>query len=138
MMISTKGRYALRIMVDLANHRSSLVSVSSIASRQCISDKYIEQIMTVLKRAGYIEAVRGALGGYKLARSPQEYLVGDVLRLMEGTLSPVDCLSDVKDGCEQKNNCPTIHMWKELKAAIAGVVDKYTIADLMQDEDEKE
>lgn len=133
MMISTKGRYALRIMVDLANHRSSLVSVSSIAGRQCISDKYIEQIMTILKRAGFIEATRGAAGGYKLARPPQQYRVGDILRLMEGTLSPVDCLSDMGEGCDRSASCPTIVMWQELKDAISSVVDKYTIADLMQD-----
>lgn len=130
-MISTKARYALRIMVDLANHRNELVSVSSIASRQCISDKYIEQIMTILKRAGYITAVRGAQGGYRLASAPSQYRVGDILRLLEGSLSPVDCLSDKNVGCERMDSCPTIKMWKELKAAINGVVDAYTIEDLM-------
>ncbi len=132
MKISTKGRYGLRIMLDLAlAPRGEYVSIKSIASRQSISEKYMEQIVTTLNRAGFVKSVRGARGGYMLARDPGDYTVGMILRQMEGSLAPVSCLDTGAEDCERCNRCVTVQVWKQLKDAIDGVVDRITLADLV-------
>lgn len=130
MKISTKGRYALRLMLDLAlNNTGEYITIKSIAARQEISEKYLEQIISMLNRAAYVKSVRGAQGGYRLAKDPKEYTVGMILRLTEGSLYPVDCLDD--EDCSRNNGCATKEVWKELYEAICGVVDHITLQDLM-------
>ena len=132
MKISTKGRYGLRIMLDLAlAPKDEYVSIKSIASRQDISEKYMEQIVTILNRAGYVCSIRGAKGGYMLAKDPNEYTVGMILRQMEGSLAPVSCLETGKEDCERCNQCVTVKLWGQLKSAIDGVIDNITLADLV-------
>lgn len=131
MKISTKGRYALRLMLDLAlNNTGEYITIKSIAARQDISEKYLEQIISMLNRAGYVKSVRGAGGGYRLAKDPAEYTVGMILRLTEGSLAPVDCLEG--GSCERKDNCVTIEVWEELYEAIRSVVDRITLKDLVE------
>ena len=122
MKISTKGRYALRLMLDLAlNNTGEAVSLKDIARRQDISDKYLEQIISILNKAGYVRSIRGAQGGYMLRRPPKEYTVGMILRLTEGTLAPVSCLKDDAVPCDRAGDCCTLPIWKGL----AELVDKY-------------
>jgi len=131
MKISTKGRYALRLMLDLAlNNTGEYIKIKNISERQEISEKYLEQIVTNLSRAGYVKSVRGAQGGYKLARTPGEYTVGMILRLTEGSLAPVACLDDETE-CNKIDDCVTIEVWKQLDTAIKGVVDRITLQDLV-------
>lgn len=133
MKISTKGRYALRIMLDLAMHDSGeSVRVKEISQRQGISDKYLEQIISILNRAGYVRSTRGPQGGYRLARKPEEYTVGMILRLTEGSLSPVACMEDETNQCERQNECATLILWKKMDDAIKQIVDTYTLADLLE------
>jgi Rrf2 family protein len=132
MKISTKGRYALRLMLDLAlNNTGEYITIKSIAARQEISEKYLEQIISQLNRAGYVKSVRGAQGGYKLAKEPAEYTVGMILRLTEGSLVPVDCLEDGNDDCSRSNGCVTKEVWQELYEAISSVVDRITLQNLV-------
>lgn len=133
MKISTKGRYALRLMLDIAQNSSDKpVSVKEIASRQDISDKYLEQIISMLNGAGYVRSIRGPQGGYLLRKKPEEYTVGMILRLTEGTLSPVPCVEEDALPCEREEGCATIKLWRKLNDAISGVVDHVTLADLME------
>lgn len=133
MMISTKGRYALRVMVDLAEQqKAGYIPLKEVAARQNISQKYLESIMTVLSKNGFIEAVHGKGGGYRLNREPNEYMVGDILRLTEGTLAPVSCLECGAKPCDQAAQCRTLFMWKELNEIVNNYLDNVTIADLMQ------
>lgn len=133
MKISTKGRYAVRVMLDLALHNTGeCIKVKEIAERQRVSEKYLEQIIAILNKAGYVRSVRGAQGGYRLAKAPQEYTVGMILRLTEGSLAPVACLDAGADTCERVDTCETLGVWKELYSAINQVVDGVTIADLME------
>lgn len=130
MKISTKGRYGLRMMTDLAvYYDQGLVPLKEIAARQEISEKYLEQIMMQLNRSGLVRSVRGAQGGYSLSRPPKEITVGMVLRVMEGSLAPVDC-ADGSDGCSRAHACVTFDVWKRLKEAIEQVVDTTTLEDL--------
>ncbi|MEK0452976.1 MAG: HTH-type transcriptional regulator CymR [Synergistaceae bacterium] len=132
MKISTRGRYALRLMLDLAlNGPDQYVTIKSISDRQDISNKYLEQIITALSRAGYVKSIRGAQGGYKLARPAEEYTVGMVLRLIEGSLAPVACMDDTPNKCPRSNDCVTLDVWKKLNDAINDVVDNITLADLV-------
>ena len=132
MKISTKGRYALRIMIDLGlNSNNQPVRVKDIAKRQEISDKYLEQIISILNRAGYVKSIRGPQGGYLLCKKPCEYTVGMILRLTEGNLSPVSCLEDEVNLCSRKNECATLILWHKLDDAIKSVVDHYTLEDLI-------
>ena len=132
MKISTKGRYALRLMLDLAlNNTGEYISIKSIASRQDISEKYLEQIISLLNRAGYVKSIRGAQGGYRLSKDPKEYTVGMLLRLTEGSLMPVDCLDLNIDDCDRVNACVTREVWQKLYDAILGVVDHITLQDLV-------
>ncbi|MBQ8966187.1 Rrf2 family transcriptional regulator [Ruminococcus sp.] len=132
MKISTKGRYALRLMTDLAmHHEDGYVPIKVIAERQNISDKYLEQIISILSRAGYVRSIRGAGGGYTLAYPPEKYTVGMILRLTEGSLAPVACLETEENLCERAESCPTLFIWERLYEAINDVVDNITIADIV-------
>lgn len=132
MKISTKGRYALRLMLQLAlSGDDQYVKIREIAEKQKISDKYLEQIVTILSRAGYVRSIRGAGGGYKLAKKPEEYTVGMILRLTEGSLAPVACVDYQESECDSFAHCATIEVWKRLNNAIAGVVDSITLQDLV-------
>jgi Rrf2 family protein len=132
MKISTKGRYALRVMIDLALHSDgAFVSLKDIAIRQEISNKYLEQIISLLNKAGYLESARGNTGGYKLTKKPSEYVIGDILRATEGDLSPIFCLTD-DGGCSRKENCKTFSFWQGLDNVIAEYVDSKTLEDLIK------
>jgi len=132
MKISTKGRYALRLMLDLAlNHTGEYISIKSISARQEISEKYLEQIITQLNRAGFVKSIRGAQGGYMLAKNPSEYTVGMILRLMEGSLAPVSCLDNDDNNCDRAATCVTQEVFQNIMDAVANVVDNITLADLV-------
>ena len=133
MKISTKGRYALRLMLDLAlNNTGEPVRIKDIAARQEISDKYLEQIISTLNKAGYVKSIRGPQGGYRLAKEPEKYTVGMILRLTEGSLAPVSCLEGDVNTCERQEACVTLRLWQMLDTAISEVVDKVTLADLVE------
>ncbi|MGN1171333.1 MAG: RrF2 family transcriptional regulator, partial [Lachnospiraceae bacterium] len=119
------------------NNTGEYIKVKDIAARQEISEKYLEQIISVLNKAGYVRSVRGAQGGYKIARDPKEYTVGMILRLTEGSLNPVSCLDDDVNECERCDTCETIAVWKDLAKAINSVVDGVTIADLVERHQER-
>lgn len=132
MKISTKGRYALRMMLDLAiNNTGEYIPIKSIAARQEISGKYLEQIITQLNKAGYVKSVRGAQGGYMLSKDPSEYTVGMILRLMEGNFTFVNCLDDEETPCDRASACVTQEIWRKMQDAIEGVIDNITLADLV-------
>ncbi|MDR2933409.1 MAG: Rrf2 family transcriptional regulator [Oscillospiraceae bacterium] len=132
MKISTKGRYGLRIMLELSLHfDKNLLTVREIAEKQGISEKYIEQIISVLNKAGLVRSQRGAAGGYKLAEPPQATTVGAILRVTEGGLNVVDCVSGNADSCDMIEECVTIDVWRAIKEAIESVVDNITLADLV-------
>ena len=135
MKISTKGRYALRLMLDLAlDDTGGYVTIKSISARQAISDKYLEQIIPVLSRAGFVKSARGAQGGYKLARPAEEYTVGMILRLIEGALVPVACMADKPNQCPRSAACVTLDVWKKIDEAVSGVIDNITLSDLVKRE----
>ncbi len=132
MKISTRGRYALRIMLDMAlSDTGKPVRVKEIAQRQDISEKYMEQIMSLLNKAGFVRSIRGPQGGYYLARKPEDYTVGMILRLTEGSMSPIDCLEYGNTPCPRVEECITRILWKRLDEAIRGVIDTVTLADLV-------
>jgi len=132
MKISTKGRYALRMMIDLAEHGGNgFVRLREIAERQQISDKYLEQITSQLVKAGFIKGVRGSQGGYKLNKSPSQYSIGSILRITEGSLAPVACLDDPVNTCPHAAECPTLGLWKGLDNLISNYLDGKTLKDLM-------
>lgn len=133
MLISTKGRYALRVMIDLAEHQDSeRTPLKEIAERQEISQKYIEAIMTLLSKKGLVDAVHGKGGGYMLNRKPEDYKIGEILRLTEGSLSPVACLEAGAAECPRKNNCRTLPLWTKLDELVEGYLDSISLADLMK------
>ncbi len=135
MKISTKGRYALRTMIDLAmNDTGENISIKAIAARQGISTKYLEQIISTLNKAGYVKSERGANGGYRLTKKPEEYTVGMILRLTEGSLAITTCTQDEQNLCERYGCCTTVKVWEKINKAISDVVDNITIADLVADE----
>ena len=132
MKISTKGRYALRLMVDLAlNNTGEPISLKDIARKENISDKYLEQIISVLNKAGYVRSIRGAQGGYMLRKKPEDYTVGMILRQTEGSLAPVACLEDEDTECERVDDCVSLIVYRKLNNAINEVVDGITLADLV-------
>ncbi|MDD6216800.1 MAG: Rrf2 family transcriptional regulator [Roseburia sp.] len=138
MKVSTKGRYALRLMLDLAiNNSGEPISLKDIARRQGISDKYLEQIISVLNKANYVKSIRGAQGGYILRMKPEEYTVGIILRLTEGSLAPVACVEDEENTCDRVHDCATIMVWQKMNDAINEVVDSITLADLVDFEMQK-
>ncbi len=134
MKISTRGRYALRLMVDLAvNGEEKCIPLREIADRQQVSDKYLEQIITKLSKAGLVKSVRGAQGGYVLTRSPQQYTVGMILRQTEGSLVPVSCVDHPQAGhCSQEEVCVTQEVWRKIGEAVSDVVDHITLAELAE------
>ena len=138
MKISTTGRYALRLMIDLAENSSgNPVSLKDVAKRQGISDKYLEQIISVLNKAGYVRSVRGAQGGYLLKSDPETYTVGMILRQTEGSLAPVSCIEDDEIICDRQEQCVTSIVYKKINDAISNVVDNITLQDLVDWQSEK-
>lgn len=138
MKISTKGRYALRLMLDLATYNTGEpVSIKDIAKRQQISEKYLEQIISILNKAGYVRSIRGPQGGYILKRNPDEYTVGMILRLTEGDLAPVSCVAEGNDECDKRDTCVTIKVWRRINDAVNNVVDNITLEDLLEWQAEK-
>ena len=129
-MVSTKGRYALRVMIDLAQHTGELLPLKEIAVRQSISLKYLETIMPSLKEAGFVDGTHGKGGGYRLTRPAETYSVGEILRITEGSTSPVACL-DSDRPCERAANCPTLPVWKELDTIISDYLDSVKLTDLL-------
>lgn len=133
MKISTKGRYAIRLMIDIAmNDTGEPVRIKDIAKRQEISDKYLEQIISILNKAGYVKSVRGPQGGYMLVKRPEEYTAGMILRLTEGSLAPVSCLEYEVNDCNRQEQCATLELWKRIDNAVKSVVDTVTLADLVE------
>ena len=133
MMISTRGRYALRVMLDLAdNYSEGYIPMKDVANRQELSLKYIERIMPVLSKNNLVEGVHGKGGGYRLTRQPEDYKVGDILRLAEGDLAPVACLECGAKPCEKAAECRTLPMWTEFHAVVNSYFDKISLADLMK------
>lgn len=132
MKISTKGRYALRVMIDLAlNSNEKYVTSKEISIRQEISNKYLEQIIAMLNKAGYLETARGNTGGYKLAKKPNEYKIGDILKATEGDLAPIDCLTE-EGKCRRQEKCTTYSFWKGLDDVINEYVNSKTLEDLIK------
>lgn len=132
MMISTKGRYALQIMIDLAQHeQAGYVSLSEISERQGISVKYLEMIVSILNRANYVHSMRGKNGGYKLAKKTSEYTVGSVLKLTEGSLAPVNCLQQGSEKCEKAQGCLTLPIWVNLDKIVDEYLESVTLYDLL-------
>lgn len=140
MKISTKGRYALRLMLDLAQYSSDheYVSVKKVSQRQDISEKYLEQIVAQLSRAGFVKSTRGAQGGYCLMKRPEDYTVGMILRLIEGNLSTVSCLEDNPNKCRRCNNCVTLEVWQQINDAVNDIIDHVTLQDLLEKQLAKE
>ena len=133
-MISTRGRYALRVMIDLAEHTDEgYIPLQTIAKRQGISEKYLESILAVLSKAGLLDAVRGKGGGYRLSKPAKEYTAFEVLSLTEGTLAPVTCLERGQQ-CDNAVNCRTLPLWQGLDQVIAAYLCSYTLADLTREE----
>ena len=138
MMISTKGRYALRVMLDMAEHGGSeWHRLSDVAQRQQLSKKYLETIMAALSRANLVESAVGKSGGYRLTRSPEEYTVGSILRLTEGGLAPVGCPGLDSRSCDRAEDCRTLPMWRELDKLINDYLDGVTLADLICPKEEE-
>lgn len=134
MKISTKGRYALRVMVDLSEHNpGNFITLMDIAQRQGISEKYLESIVSVLSKNDLLISLRGKGGGYKLARQPEDYTVGEILRITEGPFAPVSCLEKKPNRCERAMQCKTLKMWEGLEKVINEYLDNITIADLLGD-----
>ena len=135
MKISTKGRYGLRALIDLAQYSEiEPVSISSIATRQAISEGYLEQLMSMLKKAGLIKSIRGAGGGYVLARDMSEISVGDVLRALEGSLQPVECAAfSQEESCEASGGCVTKYVWQRINESINRTVNDISIKQLVEE-----
>lgn len=133
MLISSKGRYALRVMLDLAeNSEGQYIPLKDITMRQNVSQKYLESIMVMLSRSGFVEAVHGKGGGYKLSRKPKDYKIGDILRLTEGTLAPVMCLEENAKPCERADGCRTLPLWAGLNKAICEYLDGISLEDVLK------
>ncbi|MBQ7912823.1 MAG: Rrf2 family transcriptional regulator [Clostridia bacterium] len=133
-MISTRGRYALRVMIDIAeNSNGNYIRLDEIAARQEISEKYLESILVILTRGNLLIGLRGKGGGYKLTKSPENYTIGSILRLTEGSLAPVACLKENAETCQKQANCKTLPVWKGLNEVINNYLDSQTLADLIQE-----
>lgn len=131
MLISTRGRYALRVLADLSSHgKGARIPLSEIAARQGISEKYLESIVSVLTKAGLLAGSRGKGGGYSLTRAPGKYTLGEILKLTEGSLSPVSCLENPDKPCERAAVCETLPVWQKLDALIDGFLESVTLADI--------
>ena len=133
MMISTRGRYALRVMLDLAEHREEgYIAMKNVAQRQGLSLKYMEKIMPALSKSHFVDGIQGKSGGYRLSRDPADYRVGDILRLAEGELAPVACAGCTGGECDRSGSCRTKPMWQEFHDLVNGYFDGITLADLLK------
>nr|WP_296155350.1 Rrf2 family transcriptional regulator [uncultured Blautia sp.] len=133
MKISTRGRYAIRVLLDLAEHNNGeYIPLMDIAKRQEISEKYLESIVSVLSKKKFVTALRGKGGGYRLARTPEQYTIGSILRLTEGSLAPVACLEDQPVQCERATTCKTLKMWEGCYKVINEYFDGITLQDLLE------
>lgn len=138
MRISTKGRYALRMLIDLAEHQNcGYVALKDIADRQNISKKYLEQIIPILGKSDILKTTRGSQGGYKLSKSPDKYTVGEILRLTEGSLAPVDCLNQDPIECDRSGECATLPVWQGLNRVINEYLDSITLQDILDQQRER-
>lgn len=138
MIVSTRGRYALRVMIDLVEHQNDdRIPLKDISERNGISQKYLEAIMTLLSKNHFVDAVHGKGGGYKLNRKPEEYKVGEILRLTEGSLAPVACLEAGAEKCEKASYCRTLPLWTKLDSLVSGYLDSVSLADLAFKQEEK-
>ena len=138
MKISTKGRYALRMMLDLAEHQNNgYIALKDIAERQGISKKYLEQIVPLLNKSDVLQTSRGYQGGYRLAKSPDKYTVGDILRITEGSLAPVACLDHDPNPCNRSQYCMTLDVWKGLNKSITAYLDGITLQDIIDKNSER-
>lgn len=135
MKLSTKGRYGLKAMLDIAiNGKDQCVSLKQIAERQSLSENYLEQLISLLKKSGLLKSTRGAQGGYTLSKNPEQITVGDILRALEGSLAPVDCvLVNENKKCSDSNGCVTKFIWKKVTDSINDVVDNITLMDLVDE-----
>ena len=132
MKISTKGRYALRMLIDLAEHKSlGFISLKDISQRQNISRKYLEQIVALLSNPDILRSNRGNKGGYMLAKEPNQYIVGEILKITEGSLSPVSCIEDETNRCERSKFCKTLPLWQGLENVINEYLYKITLQDIL-------
>ena len=137
MLVSTKGRYALRVMIDLAEHQADgFIPLKAIAERQEISEKYLENIIKLLVRAKLLTGVRGKGGGYRLAKAPEQYTVESILRITEDSMAPVSCLDANADACSRSAECRTLPMWRGLDELINNYLDNITLADLVQPDEQ--
>ena len=133
MKISTRGRYALRLLMDIAmNGQNEPVRIKDIARRQEISEKYLEQIVSVLNKAGFVKSSRGPQGGYRLMRAPQEYTAGSILCLIEGSLAPVACMDMEENDCPRHERCATLFLWQKLHEAMKDVIENVSLSDLIE------
>lgn len=138
MKISTKGRYALRMLLDLAEHQNTgYIALKDIAKRQNISKKYLEQIVPLLNQSDFLHTNRGFQGGYRLAKTPDQYTLGDILRVTEGGLSPVACLEQTASQCERSAQCPTLPVWRGLEQVINEYLDSITLQDILNQQKER-
>lgn len=136
MKISTRGRYAIRVLVDMAEHNSGeFIPLKDIVKRQDVSQKYLESIMLLLSKNGIVEGVHGKGGGYRLVKSPENVTIGEILRATEGSLAPVTCLEENAKICERAGSCKTLSLWREFYALVNGFFDGKTIKDLMRNAD---
>lgn len=132
MKVSTKGRYALRVMIDLAQHKDEgFISLKEIAARQEISMKYLEMIVGILNRADYVQSLRGKSGGYRLSKNSDEYTIGAILKLTEGSMAPVSCLENGADICKRAEECITLPLWKGLDKVIDDYLENISLEDLI-------
>ena len=137
MMISSKGRYALRVMIDLAEHQGEgFIPLKAIAQRQGISEKYLESIMKLLVKAKLLNGLRGKGGGYQLTKAPEQYTAGSILRMTEESMAPVSCLESDAEACPRAAECRTLPLWKGLDKVINDYLDNFTLADLMHTDPE--
>ena len=133
MMVSTRGRYALRVMLDLCeNNDGSYIPLNDIAKRQGISEKYLESVVAALVKAGFLEGLRGKRGGYRLTKTPEEYSVGSILRITEKSMAPVACLDCEVNTCERKDTCKTLPLWEKLDERVNGYLDGVSLKDLSE------
>ena len=137
MLISTRGRYALRVMIDLAEHQGEgFIPLKAIAQRQGISEKYLESIMKLLVKAKLLNGLRGKGGGYQLTKAPEQYTAGSILRMTEESMAPVSCLESDAEACPRAAECRTLPLWKGLDKVINDYLDNFTLADLMHTDPE--
>ena len=135
MMVSTRGRYALRMMLDLAEYqKDGYVALKDIADRQGISKKYLEQIIPALNKMNLLQTVRGYQGGYRLIKEPSEYSVGEILRATEGSMAPVTCLETPTNPCQHQAECATLFIWEGLEKAVNDYLDKISLQDVLDEQ----